>query len=54
MDQRLFGADALKTFGPDAQSALPALKKMAQDPSATEVIRGRARDAIAAIEKGNK
>jgi hypothetical protein len=46
---RLIGANALAAFGPDAESALPALKKMNLDPA--ERVRKAVKDAIAAIEK---
>jgi hypothetical protein len=50
--ERLRGAKALAAFGSDAESALPILKKMGMDSS--EQVRNAVKEAIAAIEKGNK
>jgi hypothetical protein len=50
--ERQQGTNALATFGPDAESALPFLKKMNLDPS--EQVRNAAGAAIAAIEGKSK
>jgi hypothetical protein len=48
-EDRLIGANALATFGADAEKALPILKKMTLDPS--KRVRDAVKEAIAAIER---
>jgi serine/threonine protein kinase len=48
---RIAGIDVLAKFGPDAASALPALRSMKLDPS--EQVRTAVANAIAVIEKKN-